>query len=47
MNTLVQTATLNERNPEAHLRDILGRIADGHPINRISELFPWQPTSPS
>jgi hypothetical protein len=44
--TIVQTAKLNERNPEAYLRNILGRIAEGHPINRISELLPWQP-SPS
>ena len=43
--TLVQTAKLNDRNPEAYLRDILGRITDGHPINRISELLPWQPSS--
>lgn len=46
MYTIVQTAKLNDRNPEAYLRNILGRIADGHPINRISELLPWQP-SPS
>ena len=42
--TIVQTAKLNERNPEAYLRNILGRIAEGHPINRISELLPWQPS---
>ena len=42
MYTLVQTAKLNGRNPEAYLRDTLAKIADGHPINRISELMPWE-----
>jgi len=43
--TIVQTATLNALNPEAYLKDILTRIADGHPINRISELVPWRMTT--
>ena len=38
--TLVETAKLNGLDPEAYLRDIIGRIAD-HPINRIAELLPW------
>jgi transposase len=38
--TLVETAKLNRLDPEAYLRDILGRIAD-HPINKIAELLPW------
>jgi transposase len=38
--TLVETAKLNGLDPEAYLRDILGRIPD-HPINRIAELLPW------
>ncbi len=41
MYTVVQTAKLNDRNPEAYLRDTLARIADGHPINRLDELMPW------
>jgi transposase len=40
--TLVNTATLNAVNPEAYLKDVLTRIADGHPINRIDELTPWR-----
>ena len=39
--TIVQTAKLNDINPEAYLRDTLTRIAEGHPINRINELMPW------
>jgi transposase len=43
--TLVATARLNGVNPEAYLKDILTKIADGHPINRIDELMPWRMTS--
>ena len=38
--SLIETCKLNAINPEAYLRDILGRIAD-HKINRITELLPW------
>jgi transposase len=40
--TIVQTAKLNGVNPEAYLTDVLTRIAEGHPINRINELMPWR-----
>jgi transposase len=45
ISTLVVTARLNGLNPEAYLKDILTRIADGHPINRIDELMPWRMAS--
>jgi hypothetical protein len=45
--TLVQTAKLNGVNPEAYLKDILTKIADGHPINRIDELTPWRVFPPA
>lgn len=40
MYSVIQTAKLNGLDPEAYLRDILGRIAD-HPIKQIDELLPW------
>jgi hypothetical protein len=42
MYTVVQTAKMNDLNPETYLRDTLGKIAEGHPINRIDELMPWR-----
>jgi transposase len=40
--TLVASAKLSGLNPEAYLRDILAKIAEGHTINRIDELVPWR-----
>ena len=50
MYSILQTAKLNNLNPEAYLADILAKIADGHPINRIDELMPWahhRPAAPA
>ena len=41
MYTIVQTAKMNDLDPEAYLRDTLARIAEGHAISRIDELMPW------
>ena len=38
--TLIQTARLNDIDPQAWLADILARIAD-HPATRLDELLPW------
>ena len=38
--TLINTAKLNDIDPQAWLADMLKRIAD-HPLRRIDELLPW------
>ena len=38
--TLIETAKLNNVDPQAWLTWVLERIAD-HKINRIDELMPW------
>jgi len=40
MYTLIETAKMNDLNPEAYLRDIIAQIAD-HPIKKIDQLLPW------
>jgi hypothetical protein len=40
MVTLIQTARLNDVDPQAWLADIFARIP-AHPQNRIHELLPW------
>ena len=40
MNTLIQTAKLNDIDPQAWLADVLARIAD-IPLSRLGELLPW------
>ena len=38
--TLIETAKLNDVDPEAWLRDVLARLAT-HPAKRIDQLMPW------
>ncbi|HKA73128.1 MAG TPA: transposase, partial [Xanthobacteraceae bacterium] len=40
MFTLIQTAKLNDVDPQAWLADVLARIND-HAIHRLNELLPW------
>src|SRR6266700_2127787 len=40
MLTLIQTARLNDVDPQAWLADLLTRIAE-HPVHRLDELLPW------
>ncbi len=39
--TLIETAKLNDVDPQAWLTNVLSRIAD-HPITRVAELAPWK-----
>ncbi len=38
--SLIETAKLNDIDPEAYLRTVLERIAD-YPIKRVADLLPW------
>ena len=46
MLTLLRTAKHNGVEPEAWLRDVLGRI-ESHPINRLDEMLPWNWLAPA
>jgi transposase len=39
--TIIQSAELNNLNPEAYLAAVLDRMARGHAISRLDELLPW------
>ena len=38
--TIIETAKLNQLNPQAYIADLLSRLPD-HKINRLDELAPW------
>lgn len=39
--SLIETAKLNDVEPFAYLADVLERLVDGYPKNRLDELLPW------
>lgn len=39
--SLVETAKLNNIEPYSYIADVLQRMIDGHPANRLDELLPW------
>src|SRR6185312_8649044 len=39
--SLIGSAKLNDIEPYAYLKDVLERVAAGHPANRLDELLPW------
>lgn len=43
--SLVETATLNQVEPYAYIADVLQKMVDGHPANRLDELLPWSWTA--
>ena len=41
VSSLIETCKLNGVEPFAYLRDVLTRMVEGHTINRLDELLPW------
>jgi transposase len=39
--SLIESCKLNNVEPYAYLHDVLSRMVDGYPINRLDELLPW------
>jgi transposase len=39
--SLIETCKLNDVNPQAYFTDLLTRLVNGWPQNRIDELMPW------
>ena len=39
--SLITTAKLNGVEPYAYLKDVLERMANGHPMSQLDELLPW------
>ena len=39
--SLIETCKLNRVEPYAYLNDVLTRMVEGYPVNRIDELLPW------
>jgi transposase len=41
LTSLIETCKLNDIDPQAYLADILTKLVNGWPNNRIDELLPW------
>ncbi len=39
--SLIAMARLNDIEPYAYLSDVLRRMVNGHPVNRLDDLLPW------
>jgi len=39
--SLIETCKLNHVNPQTYVTDLLTRLVNGWPQNRIDELMPW------
>src|SRR5271169_1612153 len=39
--SLIETAKMNDVDPQAYLADVLVKIVNRHPMSRIDELLPW------
>ena len=39
--SLIETAKLNDVDPQAYITDVITRIVGGHPQSRIDRLMPW------
>jgi len=44
--SLLATAKLNDVEPFAYLKDVLERLSNGYPMNRLDDLLPWNWASP-
>lgn len=45
ITSLIATAKLNDVEPYAYLKDVLERMTNGHPVNRLDDLLPWNWTA--
>ncbi|CCG42828.1 IS66 family transposase [Magnetospirillum molischianum] len=41
LGSLIETCKMNDVEPYAYLADILTRMLNGHPVNRLDKLLPW------
>jgi hypothetical protein len=39
--SLIETCKLTGVDPQAYLADVITRIVNGHPQNRVDDLLPW------